>query len=160
MTHPSIPSRRNVGPKLKKELEDLSVKLADVLSRKATAAKEETALKARIKEIAAVYDLPYTKGASQYLNITALGRSLRLTRPEITPVIDPEEFLAEVGPDLFHKVVKVLKVELKLTEWLQALENEEVTEANLSNAIKPIDIEAPDPITIAMAAQFDPKDML
>ena len=158
MTQPPIPSRRNVGPKLKKELEVISEKLADALARKAAAAKDEATLKVRIKEIAASYDLPFSKGASQYLNVPAIDRALRITRPEVTPVIDPDEFLAEVGVEMFHRVVQVLKVELRLTEWLKAVEDELVTEAALSNSIKQADPDAADPITIALATTFDPKN--
>lgn len=158
MTQPSIPSRRNVGPKLKAELADITTKLADVLSRKAEAASEEKALKDRIREIAAKFDLPFAKGASQYLNVPGLDKALRITRPEATPTIEPEAFRAAIGNDLFHELVTVLKVELKLPEWLQAVEDERVTEAQLLDCIKAADPTAGDPITISLSKPFDPKE--
>lgn len=158
MTQPTIPTRRNVGPKLRKELADITIQLASVLKRKAEAAKEEKALKDRIREIAARFDLPFAKGASQYLNVPEIDQALRITRPESTPTIDPEAFRKSVGTELFHELVTVLKVELKLSEWLKALEEERVTEDQLLDSIKTADPDAGDPITISLAKPFDPKD--
>lgn len=153
----TIPTRRNVGPKLKEELTDLTVQLSGVLQRKAEVAKEEKAIKDRIREIAEKFDLPISKDASQYLNVPEAGKALRITRPEPTPIIEPEAFRQRVGTDLFHELVTVLKVELKLPEWLKAVEDERVTQEQLMDCIKPIDPDAPDPITISLAKLVDTK---
>lgn len=156
MTQPAIPIRKNVGPKLKKELSDIAIKLADVLKRKADAARDEKDLKARIHEIAAVYDLPMSKSASQYLNVPEINKALRITRPESTPEIEPGAFREAVGTELFHELVTVLKVELNLAEWLQAVEDERVTEAQLLDSLKERD-SAEDKMSISLAAMLDPK---
>lgn len=158
MTHPNMPARRKVGPKLKKELESVAFELDRVLAEKAAVAAREKELKDRIREIATKYDLPFAKGASQYLNVPEIGKALRVTRPEQTPSIDPEAFLAEVGKDLFHELVTVLKVELRLSEWLQAVEEERVTEEQLLSCVKVADPNAQEPITISLAKPFDPKE--
>jgi hypothetical protein len=157
MAQPATPPRRNVGPKLQKELFRISVELDRVLFSKAGLAADEKVLKDRIREIASSYDLPFPKGASQYLNVPEIGKALRITRPEATPKIDPEAFLAAVGPELFHQLVTVVKVELRLPEWLQAVEDERVTEAALLDSLQEQDQGANDPITIALVTSFDPK---
>lgn len=157
MTQPPIPTRRTVGPKLKKELHDIALALSAVLADKADLAKREKELKSRIREIVTVYDLPFAKGASQFLNVPELDKSLRVTRPDPAPQIDPEAFRTAVGTDLFHELVTVLKVELKLPEWLQALEDERVTEASLLESLKGQEPGSDDPLTIAFSPSFDPK---
>lgn len=158
MTYPPIPIRKTVGPKLKKELSGLTEELAVVLAAKSDYEKREKAIKARIKEIALKYDLPLTKSASQYLNVPAVGKALRITRPDPAPVINPEAFLTSVGQALFHELVTVLKVELRLPEWLQALEDERVTEKQLLDCLKEPTRPGEDPITIGLSATLDPGE--
>ena len=123
----AVVERRGVGPKLTAKLEQLTAELAEAerVAKAAEARVDE--IKVAIREIVDGYDLPVQEGQSQYLNVPAQQRTLRVTRTAPAPTLNPERFLAEVGRDVFLDVVTVKKVELDVPRWQVAVAQERAT---------------------------------
>lgn len=144
--------RQPIPKKFQDELVALGVRLESINEEKSKLKKMEDALKARIREIALQYDLPIKEGPSQYLILSSGKKSLRITRPEKTPKLNPEVLREKVGNDTFHDICTVTSVDFDVSKWRHYLDREEVTSDMLYDSIIPDDPDAPESITIALSS--------
>jgi hypothetical protein len=147
--------RGDLPKELEKELDHLTEKLVEVKKSSKALEKQEDEIKGRIRAIALAYNLPVTRGSSQYLNLSSIRKALRITRPEKTPKINPEKLRELVGDDLFHEICTVLSVDLDISKWHDLVDQEAVLESMLFDAIIPDDPDAPEALTIAVSSPID-----
>lgn len=71
------------------------------------------------------------EGKSRYFQLPD-GSKLRGTWPELTPTLDWDAFMRDLGPELFASVCKVKSGELDVEAWEQSKALELVTDSQLS----------------------------
>ncbi len=115
-------------------------------------------LKVAIRELAKGLEddlQPTLDGSTYYIDLDAEGsHQLKVTRSddEPTPPVDPQKFLAAVGPEAFFRFVKLETMPAKAfdaTEWTRAVTEEEYTNQTLQDCLG----EAPDPKAWSVAVK-------
>jgi hypothetical protein len=99
---------------------------------------KQAPLKAKIVEIANKYDLPIPVGNAGKTTkfVSKSGNSVRATRTSPNPVVNPEKLRKKIGNDsLFISLIKVLKLELDVDKWKEAVEDELVTQSTLLDSL-------------------------
>jgi hypothetical protein len=163
LTRPSAKtprSKKKSLPKIRKPLssatraalQPLIVKLNEAKTQKAAAEKEHDAVRDQIVAIVRDRQLPIVGPKSEYLNSNTIDKALCVTRPEPKLTVDPTKLFEAVGPAVFFKVCRVLKVDFNLAMWEVLKEQEMVTDEQLTRSLPDEDPDAKDSITISLAA--------
>ncbi len=111
--------------------------------------KQLKRLKTAIRETAKTLEddlQPTLDGPTYYIDLDSEGSQLKVTRSDDDPAppLDPQKFLAVVGPEAFFRFVKLETVPANAfdaEEWTRALMEEEYTTQQLQDSLG----EAPNP---------------
>ena len=142
------------GPATVSKLEALGkrrLRLAKLMARIKTSIED---VDSELFKLATRYSLPSQVGKSEFLKTPDV--SIRVTRPEYSPTINPQKFLEALGDTLlFFEVVKVLKVELNVDAWEKAVGEERAKRSSLTASLEQRD--PPKPSVVVKEASREPN---
>lgn len=123
--------------------EEVAARLAEVYDTHQSLKREVEDLKARLRELVGTTDGLRRDKSSLYLDLPFEGKSVGVSDPDIKSVVNPTKLRSALrerlgddqGDELFLELVNVKSVELNVDKWLQALEDELVTEQLLLDCL-------------------------
>ena len=116
--------------------EEVASELARVYDEYKLLEKGVEGLKARLRELVGGTEGLRRERSSRYLDLPMENKTVGVGDPDVRQSIDPGRLRERLGDDaLFLRLVTVDKVTLRLDEWLQAVEDELVTEGDLLAAV-------------------------
>jgi hypothetical protein len=93
----------------------------------------------KLREIAILIEnltMPVGNAGKTTKFVSKSGNSVRATRTSPNPVVNPEKLRKKIGNDsLFISLIKVLKLELDVDKWKEAVEDELVTQSTLLDSL-------------------------
>ncbi len=114
---------------VRSEFDNLGAELVDIDEQIAGLKKRREKAVARFKELAGRHLIQ--EGASRQWPLSHLNKRIRVTEPEATPPMNYDQFMREIGAELFAEVCTVKTATLDVAEWNRAVAEERAKDSQL-----------------------------